>query len=174
MCWQILAITGVMIVFDVLCGCAGAVKTHNVMSSKLRDGFWHKAGFIGVIAFAVAIQMAAEHAQLGFEVPSVLAVFVYVIVTEAVIAGRYGTDDARHAALGDKYTAVQARVNELLSDGANAAGTSTGTPRIIPGSYKVVCSKLNVRDSPSTRNKPVADYVRGEVINAIAADTVAA
>ena len=95
-------------------------------------------------------------------------------LTKAVIAGRYGTGDARRAALGDKYGVVQARVNELLSGGTNAAGTSTGTPRIIAGSYKVICSKLNVRDTPSTRNKPVAEYVRGEVINAVAADIVTA
>lgn len=32
-----------------------------------------------------------------------------------VIAGKYGNGDARKAALGDKFNAVQARVNEILS-----------------------------------------------------------
>lgn len=66
-------------------------------------------------------------------------------LARAVIAGRYGVGDARRAALGEKYTAVQARVNELLSGTPNAAGTSIGTARIIAGTYKVVCDKLYVR-----------------------------
>ena len=39
-----------------------------------------------------------------------------------VIAGKYGNGDARKAALGDKFSAVQARVNEILS------GNSTSAP----------------------------------------------
>lgn len=92
----------------------------------------------------------------------------------AVIAGRYGVGDARRAALGDKYAAVQARVNELLSGTANAAGTSTGTARIIAGEYKVVCSKLYVRSTPSRKLQPVADYSNGQRIYSVAADVVEA
>lgn len=47
-------------------------------------------------------------------------------LAQVVIAGRYGHGDDRKATLGDKYEAVQARVNELLSCTSNAAGTSTG------------------------------------------------
>lgn len=94
------------------------------------------------------------------------------VLAKAVIVGRYGTGDARRAALGDKYASAQARVNELLSGDANVIGTSTGTPCIIAGCCKVVCSKLKVRDTPSTHNKPVAEYVRGEVIHSIVTDTV--
>ena len=36
-------------------------------------------------------------------------------LAKRVIAGEFGSGDARKAALGDKYAAVQARVNELLS-----------------------------------------------------------
>lgn len=43
-------------------------------------------------------------------------------LAQAVIAGRFGTGDARKAALGDKYDAVQKRVNEILS------GASASTP----------------------------------------------
>lgn len=92
----------------------------------------------------------------------------------AVIAGRYGNGDARRAALGDKYEAVQRRVNELLSGTANAAGTSTGTARIIAGTYKVVCDSLNVRSAPSLSGSVVAGYGRGERIYSIGADVVEA
>lgn len=95
-------------------------------------------------------------------------------MARAVIAGRYGNGDARRAALGDKYEAVQKRVNELLAGTANAAGTSTGNARIIAGTYKVVCDKLYVRSTPSRKLEPVASYGYGERIYSIAADVVEA
>ncbi len=95
-------------------------------------------------------------------------------LARAVIAGRYGVGDARRAALGDKYAAVQVRVNELLSGTANAAGTSTGVARIIAGEYKVVCSKLYVRSTPSRKLDPVADYTSGQRIYSVGADVVEA
>lgn len=95
-------------------------------------------------------------------------------LARAVIAGRYGNDPERSCALGDKATAVQARVNEILKGTANAAGTSTGVARIIAGEYKVVCSSLNVRSRPSLGGAVVASYDRGERIYSVAADTVAA
>lgn len=93
-------------------------------------------------------------------------------LARAVIAGRYGTGAARKAALGSKYDAVQARVNEILTGTPNAAGTSTGTARLIAGTYKVVASSLNVRSAPSLSASVVASYSYGEKINSIAADTV--
>ena len=82
--FNILIITAVMIVLDIVFGFAGAVRCKDVQSSKLRDGLWHKAGFVGLIVLAYVIQYAAAYADLGFEVPSVMAVCVYVIVTEMV------------------------------------------------------------------------------------------
>lgn len=82
--FHVLAITAAMIVLDVVVGFAGAVRDKDVQSSKLRDGLWHKAGFVGLIVLAYVIQYAAAYAELGFDVPTVMAVCVYVIVTEAV------------------------------------------------------------------------------------------
>ncbi len=94
-------------------------------------------------------------------------------VAKAVIAGRYGNGDARKAALqalGYDAQVVQNKVNEILGGSANAAGTSTGTARIIAGAYKVICSSLNVRSAATTSSEIVASYSRGEQINSIAAD----
>lgn len=95
-------------------------------------------------------------------------------LAKAVIAGRYGVGEARKAALGDKYAQVQARVNEMLTGTANAPGTSTGTARVVAGSYKVIATKLNVRDRPSLSGSIVASYSKGETINSVATDTVEA
>lgn len=82
--WHVLLITCVMIVLDILLGFAGAVKRGDVESGKLREGLWHKAGYAGIIVVAYLIQYAAQYAELGFEVPTVMAVCVYVILTEIV------------------------------------------------------------------------------------------
>ena len=95
-------------------------------------------------------------------------------LARAVIAGRSGSGDDRKAALGTKYDAVQARVNELLKGTENAAGTSTGTARIIAGEYKVIADKLYVRSTPSRKLDPVDDYSYGQHIYSIQPDVVEA
>lgn len=101
-------------------------------------------------------------------------------IAQAVIRNRYGVQPERQKAieaLGVDYEAVRKRVNELLNGTPNAAGTSTGKPRIIAGRYKVIASSLNVRSAPRKNastlvykdGKPVR-YTRGEHINSISAD----
>ncbi len=43
-----------------------------------------------------------------------------------VIAGEFGNGDARRAALGSNYSAVQARVNEMLGCGSSGGGPASG------------------------------------------------
>lgn len=47
-------------------------------------------------------------------------------LAQAVIRGEYGNGDARRAALGANYDAVQARVNEILGVGGGSSGGSGG------------------------------------------------
>ena len=47
-----------------------------------------------------------------------------------VIAGKYGNGDARKAALGSNYAAVQARVNEMLGAGGSSSSSSGGTIKV--------------------------------------------
>ena len=47
-------------------------------------------------------------------------------LAQAVIRGDYGNGDARRAALGASYDAVQARVNEILGAGGSSSGGSGG------------------------------------------------
>lgn len=81
---DVLIITLVMIVLDLISGFIGAIKEKNVQSEKLRQGLWHKAGFIGLIVLAYIVQYASIRLDLGFEVPTVLAVCIYIIITEAI------------------------------------------------------------------------------------------
>lgn len=82
--YRLLIITLIFILFDLLSGFVAAVAIKDVNSEKLRMGLWHKSGFIGLIALAYALQIAAAHADLGFEVPAVVAVCAYIIITEAI------------------------------------------------------------------------------------------
>ena len=81
---DILIITLILILLDIVFGFAGAVKEKNVQSGMLRQGLWHKAGFIGLIILAYVIEITASYTDLGIEIPSVLAVCVYIILTECV------------------------------------------------------------------------------------------
>lgn len=81
---EVLIITLIMIVLDLLSGFIGAIKEKNIQSEKLRQGLWHKAGFIGLIVLAYIVQYASIRLDLGFEVPTVLAVCIYIIITEAI------------------------------------------------------------------------------------------
>lgn len=80
---QILIVTLCAMALDVLTGFAGAVKNNDVRSAKMRDGLWHKSGFVGLIAMAYLLEYGASIADLGISVPAVSAVCVFVIVTEA-------------------------------------------------------------------------------------------
>ncbi len=82
--YQIIIVAAIMMVLDVVFGFAGAVRQKDIQSEKLRNGLWHKAGFVGLIVLAYVIEYTAQYADLGFDVPTVLAVCIYVIVTEIV------------------------------------------------------------------------------------------
>ena len=81
---DVLIIALVLIVLDLISGFVGAIKEKNIQSEKMRQGLWHKSGFIGLIVLAYIIEYASYRLDLGFEVPTVLAVCIYIIVTEMI------------------------------------------------------------------------------------------
>lgn len=82
--YQTLILTFVFILFDLLSGFIAAISEKNVNSEKLRKGLWHKSGFVGLIALAYCLEIAAHYADLGFDVPAVITVCIYIIITEAI------------------------------------------------------------------------------------------
>ena len=95
---ELLIVTALAIVLDVVTGFAGAIKTGNVMSGKMREGLWHKAGFAGLIVMAFLLEYMLAHIPVGgvelayiqdictalSSIPLVLSACLWVIVTEAV------------------------------------------------------------------------------------------
>lgn len=74
----------VMIVLDIVLGFSQAVATHTVDSSTMRKGLWHKVAYLGAWAVAWVFAFAMQFADLGFAVPTVDAVSVYVVAMEGV------------------------------------------------------------------------------------------
>lgn len=64
--------------------------------------------------------MAASEPSLGSSSADIDA------LAQRVIAGEFGNGDARRAALGDKYGAVQTRVNELLGGSSGSSSAAGG------------------------------------------------
>lgn len=82
--YKILIITLIFILVDLFSGFIAAIALKDVNSEKLRKGLWHKSGFIGLIALGYGLEIAAIYADLGFEVPAVATVCIYIIITEAI------------------------------------------------------------------------------------------
>lgn len=83
-CALIIEITCIFIIFDIVTGIAGGIKKQTLNSKSLRKGLWHKIGFIGLIILAYILQVSSLYIDLGFEIPSITVVCVYVILTECV------------------------------------------------------------------------------------------
>lgn len=74
-----------LIVLDVVLGVSAAAKNHDLQSSEMRAGAWHKVGELGVVAIAdVADGMLMGGLDIGFAAPVCTAVVVYLCVNEIV------------------------------------------------------------------------------------------
>lgn len=77
-----LIVVGLMIVMDYVTGLLKAVMQHNISSTKMREGLYHKAAFVTVMGLAEVIERAQQVIDLGFNVPIVVPAAVYITITE--------------------------------------------------------------------------------------------
>lgn len=74
-----------LIVGDYVTGIVQAIKNKELDSTKMREGLWHKAGFIGAMALGFACQEAVNFGILPDSFNAVFAgVCVYIVTTEAI------------------------------------------------------------------------------------------
>jgi phage-related holin len=76
------AITAAFIALDVLSGIAKAIKKKEWNSTIMREGLFHKMGFILIIGLAVLCDYGQRYLNIGFNIPITAGVCVYVITTE--------------------------------------------------------------------------------------------
>lgn len=77
-----LIVVGVMIVMDYATGLLKAAMQHDISSTKMRKGLYHKAAFVAVMFLAEVIERSQQVIDLGFSVPIVVPSAVYITVTE--------------------------------------------------------------------------------------------
>ena len=83
-CWYLFVIPLVFSILDIITGFTAAVANQNVSSSAMREGLFHKLGFIFALILAALLQYASGLLDLGVEIPTLGAVAVFVVLTEAV------------------------------------------------------------------------------------------
>lgn len=82
--WIIPVLVFSFIVLDVATGFAQAIKNKDVQSQKMRDGLFHKLGFVFALLLAYMIEFSMLYLDLGFTVPVAASVCVYIVVTEII------------------------------------------------------------------------------------------
>lgn len=82
--WHIVAIVAAFVVMDLATGIMQAVANKTLDSTKMRDGLWHKCGFVMVAILAALVEWAMQFIDLGFTLPLFVPVCVFIILTEIV------------------------------------------------------------------------------------------
>jgi toxin secretion/phage lysis holin len=79
---MVYAITAAFIVLDIISGAIKAIKSKTWSSTVMREGLFHKMGFVIIVALAVICDYGQQYLQLGFTIPLVSGVCAYIILTE--------------------------------------------------------------------------------------------
>lgn len=82
--WRIAAIVCVFVVMDLVTGVMQAVANKTLDSTKMRTGLWHKCGFIMTVILASLVEWTMQFIDLGFTMPLLVPVCVFIILTEVV------------------------------------------------------------------------------------------
>ena len=81
---SVVVVTCLFMVLDVVTGFSQACKTKTVSSTVMRDGLYHKLGFIGAIILGVLCEYAEFYIDLGFSLPLVIPICCFICWTEIV------------------------------------------------------------------------------------------
>lgn len=79
---MIYAIVFAFIVLDFVTGLFKAFATHTYMSSKMREGLWHKSSLVLVVIVAVLVDVAQSYMDLGVTLPVAGAACAYISIME--------------------------------------------------------------------------------------------
>ena len=82
--WALVIVACIFMVLDLVSGFAAAAKNHEIQSSKMKAGLWHKCGFLLAISFGVLCEYASNYADLGFSLPIQEAVCTFIIIIEVM------------------------------------------------------------------------------------------
>ena len=77
-----LGVTLAFMLLDIASGLMKAVKGGTMSSTIMREGLYHKATYILILAMVYVVEIGSAHVDLGFEVPLFLPVCLYIIGME--------------------------------------------------------------------------------------------
>lgn len=82
---ETICITLAFMVADVVTGLVKAWRAHDVKSSAMREGLYHKIGYIGVVFLAQGIEVAADNVPgITINVPITAGICAFIILSETV------------------------------------------------------------------------------------------
>lgn len=134
----IIGLTAILIVLDYATGILKAFATRTVSSSKMRAGLYHKAGYATVIALAFLLEHGQQYVNLGFKMPLIAPVCIYISLAEVVSVLENAValnPDLMHSgifkifinsndALKDEMQAQAGKHAEILGDGVEPINRS--------------------------------------------------
>ena len=80
--FHIILIVLIFILLDIISGVSQAVKNHTLSSTVMRDGIYHKLGYILILTLAATCEFATSHIDLGFDAPIILPCAIMISTTE--------------------------------------------------------------------------------------------
>lgn len=82
--FTLIIITCLFIIIDLLTGFIKAVVNQCIDSKKMKQGLWHKCGFILAIIFAILCEYTIDFINIDYNVPFQEVVCIFIICTEIV------------------------------------------------------------------------------------------
>lgn len=77
-------VVGGFILFDIVTGIISALYKGEMNSTKLREGLYHKCGEVITIIGSALLQYVMQYYDLGFDVPMLNSVAIYICTTELI------------------------------------------------------------------------------------------
>lgn len=82
--YHVYLVVFLFILLDVLSGVTQAVKNKTLSSETMRQGIYHKLGYVLIIALASLCEYGVLYLDLGFETPLVIPCSVMICLTESL------------------------------------------------------------------------------------------
>lgn len=82
--WSMFGITCLFMLLDIITGFTQALYNKRISSTKMKDGLFHKCGFVLAIVLAGLCEYASEFLGIGINIPLMNATCVIIIAIEVV------------------------------------------------------------------------------------------
>lgn len=82
--YHVYLITFAFILLDILTGVTQALKNKTLSSVIMREGIYHKLGYVLIMALAALIEYGVLYLDLGFTTPIIAPCAVMICLTETI------------------------------------------------------------------------------------------